>query len=404
METKLLLDALPAPSSGAVDLFIIAGEHSGDELAAACIDQLKESQPDLKIACLGGPKLKASGADLIFNLVDHSVVGLVDVLKNYSFFKSLFNQCLDWIERYRPKHICLVDYPGFNLRLAKALRKQKLSTKGGGSIGLYHYVSPQIWSWKSKRRFEMARSLDALAALLPFEKDCYADTNLPVTYVGHPFAETGYSLPVYYDAEGPLLMLPGSRVNAVEKIAPIIFEAFRQLAEQSGKLKGVVIYPSASILNLLEQQIERFPDIVDRIEFINKDRVPIGVCASIMSSGTMSLNMALASIPGVILYSMSPLNYGLISLLVRVRFIGLANIILDQNIYPELIQKAAQPEAIVELMAPFLREKAHLDSFIDASNALKHKLYHAREMSVSKWLEGLIASDSIEGPSQSRQV
>lgn len=401
MKTKQLPKALPAPTSGAVDLFIIAGEHSGDELAAACIDRLKERQPNLRIACLGGPKLKASGADLIFNLVDHSVVGVVDVLKNYGFFKSLFDQCLDWIERYRPKHICLVDYPGFNLRLAKALRERKLSKKGGGSIGIYYYVSPQIWSWKSKRRFEMARSLDALAVLLPFEKECYADTNLSVSFVGHPFAETGHSLPVYYDAEGPLLMLPGSRVHAVEKIAPIIFQAFTELVARLDKLKGVVIYPSAPILSLLEQQLAHFPNIADRIEFIHKDRVPIGVCATIMSSGTMSLNMALASIPGVIIYSMSRLNYWLLSLLVRIRFIGLANIILDQNIYPELIQKAAQPEAIVELIAPLLEDKAHLDSFIDASNALKHKLYHAREISVSDWLEGLILSDSIEASSES---
>lgn len=401
MKKKQLLDALPAPSGGSVDVLIIAGEHSGDELAAACIDRLKERQPHLQIACLGGPQLKASGAEQIFNLVDHSVVGVVDVLKNYSFFKNLFNQCIEWIERYRPKHICLVDYPGFNLRLAKALRERKLSKKGGGSIGLYYYVSPQIWSWKSKRRFEMARSLDALAVLLPFEKDCYADTDLSVSYVGHPFAETGHSLPVYYETEGPLLMLPGSRVHAVEKIAPIIFQAFTQLAQRSDKLKGVVIYPSDSILSQLEQILENFPSISDRVEFIHKDRVPIGVCGAIMSSGTMSLHMALASIPGVILYSMSRFNYWLISLLARIRFIGLANIILDQNIYPEFLQKAAKPEAIAECMAPFLQDKVHLDSFIDASNALKHKLYHAREMSVSEWLEDQIFSHPSEEPTDS---
>lgn len=394
MKTEHLVDALPAPSTGAVDLFIVAGEHSGDELASKCIDQLRESQPNLKIACLGGPRLKASGAELIYNLVDHSVFGFVDVLKNYAFFKHLFNQCLDWIERYRPKHICLVDYPGFNLRLAKALRKRKLSVKGGGSIGVYYYVSPQIWVWKSKRRFEMARSIDALAVLLPFEKNCYADTNLSVSYVGHPFAETNHSLPVYYDAEGPLLMLPGSRVNSVGKIAPIIFQAFTQLVTRSNNLKGVVIYPSATILRVLEQKLSHFPAISDRIEFIHKDHVPIGVCATIMSSGTMSLNMALASIPGVILYSMSRFNYWILSMFIRYRFIGLANIILDQNAYPELIQKAAKPDDIVELITPFLGDKAQLDSFIDVSNVLKHKLYHAREMSVSEWLEGLITTDA----------
>jgi lipid-A-disaccharide synthase len=193
---------LLSPTDSKIDLLIIAGEHSGDELAAYFVKNLLKKNPNLKIAALGGEKLKESGVELVFNMVDHSVMGLVDVIKNYPFLKRLFNDTLNWIEKYQPKHICFVDYPGFNLRLAEALRKKQLSLKGGGKVGLHFYVSPQIWAWKSKRRFKMAKVLDSLGVLLPFEKECYSDTDLPVTYLGHPFAEIDYPLPVEYDSKG----------------------------------------------------------------------------------------------------------------------------------------------------------------------------------------------------------
>ena len=149
---------LLSPSDGKVDLLIIAGEHSGDELAAHMVQNLLQENPHLKIAALGGYRLKESGVELVYNMVDHSVMGLVDVIKNYSFLKSLFDNTLSWIKEHQPRHICFVDYPGFNLRLARALKELRLSQKGGGEIGLHYYVSPQIWAWKSKRRFKMAKT------------------------------------------------------------------------------------------------------------------------------------------------------------------------------------------------------------------------------------------------------
>jgi lipid-A-disaccharide synthase len=110
-------------------------------------------------------------------LVDHAVVGVFEVLKNYGFFKKLFGCTLQWIEEFRPKAILLIDYPGFNLRLAESLRKKGLSRKGGGDIQVLQYVSPQLWAWKPKRRFKMANVLDALAVIFPFEIKCYEDVS-----------------------------------------------------------------------------------------------------------------------------------------------------------------------------------------------------------------------------------
>ena len=377
---------LLSPSDGKVDLLIIAGEHSGDELAAHMVQNLLEENPHLKIAALGGDRLKESGVELVYNMVDHSVMGLVDVIKNYSFLKSLFDNTLSWIKEHQPRHICFVDYPGFNLRLARALKELRLSQKGGGEIGLHYYVSPQIWAWKSKRRFKMAKTLDSLGVLFPFEKECYSDTDLPVTYLGHPFAEKNYPLPVEYDPDGKILLLPGSRIKSIEMIAPIIFEAFQRISAKDSLLSAVILYPSQKVQISLEAILKSYPTLTDKISLVKNDSTKLKVKGAIMSSGTISLSMALASVPGVIIYKLSQLNYWLLRTLVKVRFIGLANLILDQSIYPELLQKRAKVENIVNELTPYLNKQESIDDFMDASNLLRYKLIDDREMSASEWV------------------
>ena len=377
---------LLSPSDGKVDLLIIAGEHSGDELAAHMVQNLLEENPHLKIAALGGDRLKESGVELVYNMVDHSVMGLVDVIKNYSFLKSLFDNTLSWIKEHQPRHICFVDYPGFNLRLARALKELRLSQKGGGEIGLHYYVSPQIWAWKSKRRFKMAKTLDSLGVLFPFEKECYSDTDLPVTYLGHPFAEKNYPLPVEYDPDGKILLLPGSRIKSIEMIAPIIFEAFQRISAKDSSLSAVILYPSQKVQISLEAILRSYPTLTDKVSLVKNDSTKLKVKGAIMSSGTISLSMALASVPGVIIYKLSQLNYWLLRTLVKVRFIGLANLILDQSIYPELLQKRAKVKNIVNELTPYLNKQESIDDFMDASNLLRYKLIDDREMSASEWV------------------
>ena len=175
-------------SCQAVDLLVIAGEASGDEHASQLIKNLKARNPSLQIAGLGGDELQKAGVELLFHLVDHAVVGIFEVLKNYSFFRELFDLTFEWIRKNKPKTILLIDYPGFNLRLADALKKAGLSRKGGGEIIVLQYVSPQLWAWKPRRRFKMEKVLDSLAVIFPFETECYQDVNLPVAFVGHPHA------------------------------------------------------------------------------------------------------------------------------------------------------------------------------------------------------------------------
>ena len=203
---------------GSTDLLVIAGEASGDEHAAHLIEELLLRSPHLKVVSMGGPRLQEAGSSALYDLTDHAVVGIFEVLRNLSFFRRLMKKTVNWIRENQPKVVMLVDYPGFNLRLANALKEEGISRKGGGQVRVLQYVSPQLWAWKPQRRFLMERVLDGLGVLFPFEVKCYADVDLPVSFVGHPFVSQNYQLPVRYLEDGPLLLLPGSRVQPVERI------------------------------------------------------------------------------------------------------------------------------------------------------------------------------------------
>ena len=327
---------LPPPSGGRVDVLIVAGEHSGDEHAARMVCELLAKQPKLAVAALGGPELAAAGAQLLYDLTSSSVVGLVEVLKNYSFFRALFAETLRWIGEHQPRAVCFVDYPGLNLRLATALRERGLSAKGGGKIKTLYYISPQIWAWKAGRRFAMARDLDAMAVIFPFEVKCYADTALPVEFVGHPFVAADYAAPVRYDPAGPVLLLPGSRVQAVRRIFPVLLAGFREF----GGREAVVLFPSDDILTVL--RAANPPANV----LLKKTGEPVAASAVLTSSGTMSMHCALAGIPGAVAYRANPLTYVLGKMLVQVEHLGIANLLLGEPVYPEFIQGAATPAAL----------------------------------------------------------
>lgn len=331
---------LPPPAGGRVDVLVIAGEHSGDEHAARMVRGLKASQPGVVVAALGGPALADAGAQLLHDLTGSSVVGLVEVLRNYGFFRRLFAAILRWVEEHRPRAVCFVDYPGLNLRLAAALRARGLSRQGGGATAVLYYISPQIWAWKAGRRFTMARDLDAMAVIFPFEPRCYADTVLQVDFVGHPFVAPGHRSPVTYDPSGPVLLLPGSRRQAVARIFPALLEGYRAF----GGRPAVVLYPSEEILAVL--RTHALPPGVTLRSVASAEAEPVGASAVLTSSGTMSMQCALAGIPGAIAYRANPFTYFLGRMLVKVDYLGIANLLLEEPMYPEYIQGAARPAAL----------------------------------------------------------
>lgn len=376
----------PAPIKGRPDLLIIAGEHSGDEHAALLLADLRAKQPDLKVACLGGVELQAAGAQLLYDLTAVSIVGFVEVLRYYKFFKGLFDRTLDWIERYEPKHICFVDYPGFNLRLAEQLATRGLSKKGGGEIGLSYYVGPQVWAWKAKRRFKMAQILDRLGVIFPFEVEYFADTNLPTEFVGHPFVRDCWQAPFCYETDAPVLLLPGSRSAAVGRIFPLLLASFRKARESKPTLKATVVYPSKKIRDLLESILATEPDLARQIEFVSNKTENLPSSAVLMSSGTMSLACALSAIPGAIAYRLNPMSYWLGRLLVQVKYIGIANLLLDRPLHPEFIQAAASP---AQLSRQLLRALDQSEAATEAQKGavkLRGLLHAGSDASAADWL------------------
>lgn len=372
------VDELPPPAEGGVDVLIIAGEHSGDEHAARLVADVRRARPEVRVAALGGPALAAAGAQLLHDTTASSVVGLVEVVKNYPYFKALFGATVRWIETHLPRVVCCVDYPGFNLRLAAELRTRGVTTKGGGPVRALFYISPQIWAWKPQRRFTMARDLDALGVIFPFEVASYADTSLPVTFVGHPFVEPGYVAPVRYEEGGPVLLLPGSRKQAVARIFPVLARAFAALGER----EAVVLYPSEAIRRVLGAA-----NPPGNVKLVRLDEHgSLGAAAVLTSSGTMSMHCALAGIPGAVVYRANPLTYLIGRRLVKVPYLGIANLLLQQPMYPEFIQGAARPAPLAAELRACLHDPARRARTAALAAQLRTELGGGGRTPPTEWL------------------
>lgn len=332
-----------------VDLLVVAGEPSGDQHAAICVRELKKRHPQWSICATGGPALEAAGAHLFINMMPFSAVGLMEVVSHYSRWKQLLRWLVEWVRVYQPKMVCLVDFPGFNLRFAKALYREHLSQKGGGSVKILGYIAPQIWAWKARRRFSMARWLDALAVIFPFEPAGFADTNLPVYFVGHPLLQQPNLF--RYDPQGALLLLPGSRKSAVIRIFPLLQEGFQQLRKQHPSLQAVVPFPNEAVGAYLKAQAG------DGITICSVSDVSVGFCGAVMSSGTASLQVALAGIPGVVTYRANPITFFCGKRLVKVPYLSMANLLLQREAFPEILQNTpSQATAIARQMNLFLSD------------------------------------------------
>tara|TARA_B110000305_G_scaffold49832_1_gene53794 strand:- start:15002 stop:16156 length:1155 start_codon:yes stop_codon:yes gene_type:complete len=375
---------LPAPEGGSVDLLVIAAEHSGDQHAGRMVAGLLAAEPERQVAALGGPALAGAGAQLLEDLTAQSTMGFA-VFGRLSFYRTLMAEVVRWVGAHQPKAVCFVDSSGLNLRIAAKLVAAGYAAKAGGATKLVYYISPQIWASRAKRRFEMARNLDGLASIFPFEKEVYADTDLPVSFVGHPFVESDYHAPVAFEAEGPVLLLPGSRQGLVKRLMPVMLKAF---ALSGAGRDAVVLYPSDSIRALVESF-----DLPANLSLQRTDAAsdPVGASAVLTTSGTMSMHCALAGIPGVVTYKTDPLTYWLGRLIVKVKFIGIANLLLKRAMYPEFIQGAATPTALADELKSGLTDMNRTEQTQRDAAELKEMLSSPSDATAANWMARQLA-------------
>jgi len=232
----------------------------------------------------------------------------------------------------------------------------------------------------------MEKILDGLAVLFPFELDSYKDVDLPVTFVGHPFVRPGYKSPISYDESGPVALIPGSRVQPVERILPCFLDAFEILLRKFPDLDGLIPVPDAKIEQVVRALIEDRPDLRDRV-VVRDCKEGIRARAVLMSSGTMSLACAIAGIPGVIAYRAHPLTYWLGRYLVRVPYLGMANLLLpDSPPYREFLQGAASGQSLAKAMSVFLESKESREPFEKSAQMLLGIVRQPSERGVTDWL------------------
>ena len=362
------------PRGGEVDVLVVAGEHSGDQHAAKVVADLLRAHPHLRIAAFGGPQLRAAGAQLLFDMTTFSAVGIVEILSAYPFYRRLFGRMVAWTLQWKPKVVLLVDYPGLNLRLANELRKAGLSRSGFGDTAVIQYVSPQLWAWKPKRRFTMARDLDSVGTIFPFEPACYADTKLDAQFVGHPFAEAAHQHGLTFDPDGPVLLLPGSRPKPVRKIFPALVEAFALFRQQHPKRRALVLHTGGEVHAELYRLLAEYGDEAKGIDLRPVSEGPAAGCAALVSSGTMSLTVALAGIPGAVVYRANPLTWMVGRRLIagRINDLGIANILLKRQAWPEYLQGACEPTALAARLVACVAEPGpRTQALADAGELLR---------------------------------
>ena len=320
-------------------IFVIAGETSGDTHAAALLSELKSLRPDLEISGLGGPKLHAMSTGVEDWTHDAAVVGLWDVLRRYGWFRRKFRETLDRIAREEPDAVLFVDYPGFNLRMAKALQSQRPATK------LLYYISPQVWAWNRARIPRMARWLDRMFCIFPFEKDLYEKSGLHADFVGHPMAT---KLQILGDeARNPNLfaLLPGSREREVRKIFPAMLAAAKIVLARRPQTVFAGAASSDKLQSLMLDMAARAHVGCD-IGLRDARDLMRTAAAGLVASGTATLEATLCGLPYALVYKVAPLTYLAGRTVIKVPHLGMANLLAGKEIVKEFIQQDATPSAL----------------------------------------------------------
>ena len=307
-------------------LYIIAGEASGDLHGSNLIGALKTLEPGLECRVWGGDLMRAAGGELVRHYRDLAFMGFWEVLKNLRTILRNLRFCQKDILEYKPDALVLIDYPGFNLRIAKWARQQ--------GIPVIYYISPQIWAWHSSRVHRIKRDVDEMLVILPFEKAFYAKYGVAAEFVGHPLLDVipASSPPPQADRPCVVTLLPGSRKQEVSRILPVMLSVTPDFPEIRFSIAAAAALSDA----FFQPFLTNYPNVA--LERGNTYSLLARSGAALVKSGTSTLETALIGTPQVVCYAGSPLSFAIAKRVVNVRYISLVNLILDRPLLRELIQ------------------------------------------------------------------
>ena len=326
-------------------LYFVAGEVSGDAHGAKLLQALHDRRPESAFHGRGGPRRRALAGDGLEDWTEEAaVVGLWEVLKKYGYFRAQFARVLAEIEHLRPDAVVLIDYPGFNLRLAKELRRRRLPLK------ILYYISPQVWAWNRGRIPRMARWLDLMICIFPFEPTLYEPFGLRSVFAGHPLIDALAAEPSYPREPDLVGLFPGSRTREVRKIFPVMLAAARRMRAARPELRFATAAPSERLAAELSA--------LRAAAGWQEDELPVGVrdsrrlmarsAVGMVASGTATVEAASLGMPLVIVYKVAALTYAVGRAVVKVPFLGMINLLAGREIAREFLQGAARPGPIAE--------------------------------------------------------
>ncbi|HAZ11064.1 MAG TPA: lipid-A-disaccharide synthase [Candidatus Omnitrophica bacterium] len=357
-----------------IRLMIIAGETSGDLQAASLIKSLKSINPHIEIFGMGGKKMQAESAEIIYDITNLAIVGFFEVLKHIFTFKKIFEKLSALLETRKPDAVILVDYPGFNLRFAKATKEK--------NIPVIYYISPQIWAWGENRIHEIKKYVDKMIVIFGFEETIYKEVGVKVSFVGHPFLdivkpvwkkeETIKTCHLKHDSI-KIALMPGSRKKEIEKHLPSMLRAceiiknkipnaefiISRIKELDQSLYNKIIHKSKIKPHSLDNKPYEIMDIADLV---------------IVSSGSATLEVAIMEKPMVIVYKTSFLTWLLARNLIKIPDIGLVNIVARERIVPELTQFEVTPKNIASASLEILNNHKRIHEIKENLRKVKSKL------------------------------
>lgn len=340
-------------------IMISAGEASGDVHAAALTKEILKQAPTAEVYGMGGECLANAGGEVIFDIKEHGVMGLVEILKK---LPALFRLKADFgklMEERRPDCLVTIDYPEFNMRLAKMAR-----AKG---IPVVSFIPPSAWAWRKGRAKDVAKIANKIASIFPFEYEVYKAAGADVEFVGHPLVDiVTTNLPVHsaqmkagkHDGRVLVLLLPGSRLQEIKRLLPDMLKAAalieKQMPEVEFTLPRATTVPKALLDEILADSKVR----INVVEGDNYDVMSVADVA-LAASGTATLEASLCRLPCVIIYKTSPITAFIVKRLLNIENIGLPNIVAGRRILPELLQDAVTPENMAEEILRLLEPQRH---------------------------------------------